>query len=241
MNTTRRRFLLTTGATATSLFVLGCMPEFRCERDKWYWQKRKDLIERIAGNESIERQMNKVILGSVDKLARALQPDYLPFPDVEKTTGEIKRREDKKTLGVIDIYSKDSTGVRMFDDYLTDFLIAACMSNVRIGENFRIVERYKLSTLLREYDTRKSLADFDPRDAIKRGYFKGVDAVITGNIYTSNPVTDADGDPVYGGGAHFLIRMIDVTEADIVANAAESLPRGPFINDWIKRKTVRRR
>ena len=128
------------------------------------------------------------------------------------------------------------------DDYITDFLIASIMSNIRLGENFGVAERYKLKTLLQEYELRRSGLEFDPRDAIKQGVFKGVDAVLTGNIYVSSPTYSQDGNArvEHRGSAQFLIRLIDVAKTDIIANAAESIPYSPLVAQWIEKKSVRR-
>ncbi|MCP4592433.1 MAG: hypothetical protein GY842_17000 [bacterium] len=221
---------------------IGCeAPRKLCTRDAWYQQKRTDLTQRAAGTNPVEQQMNKVIINAADKLCRAIQPDYLPFPDVHRTPEDIKRREEKKTLGILEIYSRDIQGVRILDDYVTDFLVLACMSNVRMGENFRIAERYKLQTILDEYDLRRSAENFDPRDAIKRGAFKGVDAIITGNVYVSQHARVVGSNaPIPGGSAQFLIRLIDVRDADVIGGTAESIPRSGLVDDWIDRTSKKR-
>ena len=237
----RREFLRDSAGLvlAVSLpWIGGCEAEMTCARDLWYRQKERDFIERFAGAESAEKLVSGVILNIAKKLSRALQPDYLKFPNIENEPGEPKKREGKKTLGVLDIYSKESSTIRVFGDYLTDSLIAACMANVKIGENFRIAERYKLQTLLKEFDMRKGMEDFDPRDAIKRGFFKGVETVLTGNIYATTPTHDKDGTLSYQGSAQFLVRLIDVTDADIVATAAESFPRNQLVNEWLEKQVA---
>lgn len=237
----RRRFLRESAGlvAAVSLpWLGGCEAKMTCARDAWYKQKETDFIERFAGAESAEKLVSQVVLSVAKKLSRALQPDYLKFPNIESEPGEPKKREEKKMLGVLDIYSKESASIRIFGDYLTDALVAACMADVRIGENFRVAERYKLQTLLKEFDMRKGIQDFDPRDAIKRGFFKGVGTVLTGNIYTTSATQDKDGNTSYRGGAQFLVRLIDVTDADIVANAVESFPRNPLVNEWLEKQVA---
>lgn len=212
---------------------------------KFYNTKREDLIKREYNNDEAERIMNLALLSCADKLSRAIQPDYFKFPEVDVSSDKIMTRESKKKLGVIDLYSVDrgSGEIKVIDSYVTDFLIASLMSNIQLGENFRVLERYKLNALLREYDTRRGIREFDPREAIKEGKFKGVDAVLTGSIYFSRPKYDTDynGNKIVlnKGGVQVIIRLIDVIESDVVGNAAESFGDKSInlVIDWVDRKS----
>lgn len=237
---TRRDFFRTAAVLGGGLFLGGCEPELSCERDQWYARKRKDLIETLVDVEPGESTIKRVILNSADKLARAIQPDYMPFPDISRTPEPAKKREEKITMGVLDIYTVDAGGIGVFDTFMTDFLTASCMANLSLGENFCLIERYRIATLLKEYDTRRSIEDFDPQDAIKRGFIKGVNAVLTGRIYPSNSVRDKEGNIRYHGSVQVITRLIDVTRGDIIANAVESLPRNEVLNDWLTRQVAQR-
>ncbi len=241
MNITRRGAFST--IAALPLIISGCLEAPTDSRGKLYFDRRQDILSTITRLERGQQAVNNAILNSCDSLARSMQPDYLKFRASPETVEPLKDRKEKKTLGVLDIYSVDSEGVKMLESYLTDFMINCLFSNMRLGENFRIAERYKLSTLLGEYDIRKT-SEFDPRDAIKRGLFKGCDAILTGNLYPSRQSykTDSEGRKVvsYNGGIEFLLRMLDVTDADVIGTATEHISWSSAVEQWIDR-SVRRR
>jgi hypothetical protein len=222
----------------------ACAPKApSTHRGKWYYEKRQDLIKRTCKDKS-EAKVNKAILMAADKLARAVQRDYYQI-DVSEAGDVVRSRESKKKVGVIDIYriDQESGQIRLFDSYVTDFLIAACMSNEQLGENFSFVERYKLQSLLREYDLRAGVPHFDPLEAIKQGKFKGVDAILTGNIYVSKPEyrLDPGSKPkrIYKGGVKLILRLIDIKDAEILGNAAESIDYTPLLSNWLDTRSQR--
>jgi len=241
---TRREFLENIVKFGAVTAISGCSQPILSKRDAWYQQKRNDLMRSTGSNDPAETLMKKVICASADKLNRSIYPENLVDPDVaQDTTAGLKKSEEKSRLGVLDIYLKDADGIAILADYITDVLITASMSNIRLGENFRFVTRYKLQTLVNELDVRKS-SDFDPRDAIKKGFFQGVDYILTGNIYSSQKAfeTDPNGNrrTTYKGGAQITLQLIGVNKAEIVGTAVESIERNPLVNDWIERKSVRR-
>jgi len=196
----------------------GCGPS--CPRDQWYFQKERDLLSSYAGQSGEEALMKRTIFEAARKLARAIPPTYYPFPDVAKFCTDVRRPEEKKKMGVVDIYKVDTGQMTTIDSYITDFLIGSCMANVQIGENFRFVERYKLGTLIEEYNLRRA-EEFDAADAISKGAFKGLDSVLTGNVYIMRSASTNQAQFIK---ANFMLRLVDVKTADIVANVAEGFP-----------------
>lgn len=226
-------------------FVAGCQQEIAPtdERGFLYWQRTSDLKNTLKKLEKSDRIMDNAIISASQKLSRSFQPDYLPFPDVTKTIEPIKKTEEKKKIGVLEIYCIDSTGVSFIESYMTDFMVNCMLSDTRLGENFAVAERYKLTTVLNELDITLT-SDFDPSSAIRRGYFKGVDAIVTGSIYPSSSSyeVNSEGKKVvsYKGGLRLLMRVIDVKNALVMGSSMEYIPWSPAVEEWVN-KQVRRR
>ncbi len=226
-------------------FVAGCQQELAPadERGFLYWQRTQDLKDTITKLEKSDRVMDNAIISASKKLSRSFQPDYLPFPNIEKTIEPIKKTDEKKKIGVLEIYCVDSSGVSFIESYMTDFMINCMLSDIRLGENFAVAERYKLRTMLNEMDINLT-SDFDPSSAIRRGYFKGVDAIVTGSIYPSSRAyeIDSEGRRVvsYKGGLRFLMRVVDVKNALVMGSSMEYIPWSLAVEEWVN-KQVRKR
>jgi hypothetical protein len=212
-------------------------------RGRLYYDRRNDILDTMKKMDPGASAINQTILRAADKFARSLQPDYLRFQVAPGKVEPLKTRQEKKTLGVIEIFCVDSQGVKMLESYLTDFMISCIMANPILGENFKVAERYRLNNILDESDLRK-LPDFDPREAIKRNLFKGIDCILTGNLYPSKREFEPDGKGgqvvSYRGGIEFLMRGIDVTEADIVGSGPEHIDWSPAVREWVDREIRRR-
>ena len=220
-------------AAAAPLFLASCNSPPTTARARWYWDKRQDLTSREYSTDKGEITFDRMIISASERLSRAMQPDYLPIDVSTLLPDKITTTEEKKKVGVIEIYQVDSRGnVVMFESYLTDFMIAAVMSEERLGENFAVMERYKLRTLLREIDA-NGTSDFDPREAIRSGRFKGVNAILTGNVYSSDPDPS---NPKSRPSLKVILRIIDAESAAILGNATESIDVNPTIEDWLRKR-----
>ncbi|MEN0060708.1 MAG: SUMF1/EgtB/PvdO family nonheme iron enzyme [Myxococcota bacterium] len=90
---------------------------------------------------------------------------------------------------------------------LADMLI----TDLSVSEDFKLVERERLETLLKELKLNASSL-VDPRTAQKSGRVVGADLVLAGSIQAASPILRLDA------------RIIDVEEATIVATAKASGP-----------------
>ena len=131
--------------------------------------------------------------------------------------------------------------MRMLEGYVTDYLVNGMLTDPSLGENLRVGERHRLRTIMSEHDLRAS-RDFDARDAILRGTFRGADAVLVGSIYTVEdkylPNKKGEMKKVMDGSCSIILRMLDTKDADVVASAVEAVRYSPLIADWKNRVSI---